>query len=123
MTVETDHLPLLGVFKKPLNQCPARLQRMLIQIQKYHFNLVHKPGKNLILADTLSCAFLPTSASEELDAELLSQTNLIASQINVTDRGLAKLQLETTKDPELSELKKRIESAGQIIIIRKLKIR
>lgn len=106
VTVETDHLPLLGVFKKTLNQCPARLQRMLIQIQKYHFNLVHKPGKHLILADTLSRAFLPTNSTEEWDAELLSHTNLIASQINVTDRGLAELQLETTKDPDLSELKK-----------------
>lgn len=35
VVVETDHQPLITIFKKPLNKCPARLQRMLIQIQKY----------------------------------------------------------------------------------------
>lgn len=32
-TIETDHKPLLQIIKKPLNTCPPRLQRMLIQLK------------------------------------------------------------------------------------------
>ena len=33
--VETDHKPLESIFKKPLYQAPARLQKMIMTIQKY----------------------------------------------------------------------------------------
>ncbi|KYB24676.1 Retrovirus-related Pol polyprotein from transposon opus-like Protein [Tribolium castaneum] len=52
--VETDHKPLISIFKKPLNDCPARLQRMLLSLQKFDINLIYKPGKKLIIADHLS---------------------------------------------------------------------
>jgi len=52
--VESDHRPLESIMKKPLAAAPPRLQRMLLQLQKYSFTLVYKPGKELVLADTLS---------------------------------------------------------------------
>ena len=51
--VETDHKPLEAILKKPLHQAPARLQRMIMSIQKYSINLVYRPGKQLVIADTL----------------------------------------------------------------------
>lgn len=47
VTVETDHQPLITIFNKPLNKCPARLQRMLLHLQKYDLVVKYKPGKNL----------------------------------------------------------------------------
>lgn len=109
--VETDHLPLLGVFKKSLNQCPARLQRMLIQIQKYDFKLIHKRGKDLVIADTLSRAYLPLNGRDnDWDLELHSHVNLITSQININDKCLTELREETAKDSELQELIKIINN-------------
>ena len=49
-----DHKPLFGVFNKQLDTAPPPLQRMLLQLQRYDFKLIYKPGKELYIADTLS---------------------------------------------------------------------
>ena len=54
ITVQTDHKPLESIFKKSLLSAPKRLQRMLLQLQRYSLNIVYKPGKELFIADTLS---------------------------------------------------------------------
>jgi len=56
LTVQTDHQPLIAISKKALASVPKRLQRMLLLLQKYSFDLVYVPGSKLILADTLSRA-------------------------------------------------------------------
>ena len=48
--VETDHRPLQSI-NKPLHQAPARLQRFLLQLQKYDLQVTYKPGKYLHVAD------------------------------------------------------------------------
>lgn len=53
LIVETDHLPLISIVKKPLNKYPARLQKMLLKLQKYDFEVRFKPGKQLIIANAL----------------------------------------------------------------------
>lgn len=50
--VESDHKPLEMIVKKPLAEAPPRLQHMLLQLQKYSFNLKFKPGTEMVLADT-----------------------------------------------------------------------
>ena len=73
VTVQTDHKPLESIFKKSLLSAPKRLQRMLLQLQRYSLNIVYKPGKELFIADTLSRAFLPNKPStEELKSDGLS---------------------------------------------------
>ena len=59
VTVETDHLPLLGVMRKPIADISSRLQRMRLKCLYYDFQLVYKPVRELIIADTLSRAQLP----------------------------------------------------------------
>lgn len=68
--VETDHKSLVPIFKKNLNQCPARLQRMLLKLQKYDLQVMFKPGKELIIADTLSRANLAETYQDNMDLEL-----------------------------------------------------
>ena len=57
--VESDHQPLEAIMKKPLNDAPKRLQRMLLQLQKYSLDVTYKKGKLMYLTDTLSRAYLP----------------------------------------------------------------
>lgn len=102
--VETDHRPLIHIIKKPLNDCPARLQRILIQLRKYDFELVFKPGKELILADTLSRAFENKIFDENLDLEIDAQVCLISMQLNATDERIEELKNNTKEDEELSLL-------------------
>ena len=40
--------------KSPSMQCP-RLQQMLLHIQKFDYTIQYKPGKEMVLADCLSC--------------------------------------------------------------------
>ena len=54
--VETDHKPLIGLLQKPIAENSPRIQRMRLQLQRFDFNLVYKPGKDLFIADTLSRA-------------------------------------------------------------------
>jgi len=39
VTVQTDHKPLLAITKKALGAAPKRLQRMLLRLQRYNFEL------------------------------------------------------------------------------------
>ena len=87
--VETDHKPLVNIFKKSLNDCPLRLQRMLLRLQQYDLQVEYKKGAELYVADALSRAYQEIEPSD----------NLIS-----TDR-LKQLQVETQKDPVLQRLK------------------
>ena len=45
------------IFKKPISKAPARLQNMLLKLQKYSLVIVFKKGSKIYLADTLSRAY------------------------------------------------------------------
>ena len=96
VTVETDHLPLLAIHKKGLNSAPKRLQRMLLRLQRYNYDLVYRPGTALVVADTLSRAYQPTLPNgcetemafyEELAAcsetEQIADLKLVASEVTI----------------------------------------
>lgn len=72
VVVEIDHQSLVSIFKKALNKCPPRLQRML-QVKKYDIELKYKPGKQLIIADILSHAYLKNQEDENFDNEIQAQ--------------------------------------------------
>lgn len=57
--VETDHKPLESILKKNLLSAPKRLQRMMLRLQNFDFEVEYKKGTLLHLADTLSRAYLP----------------------------------------------------------------
>ena len=53
----TDHKPLLGLFgkEKPIPQnANARIQRWALFLSQYNYDLIHKPGKENVIADALS---------------------------------------------------------------------
>ena len=62
--VESYHKPLQAIFKKPLMDGPRRLQRMLLRLQRYTLALTFKPGKELLIADTLSRAAVSSNHNQ-----------------------------------------------------------
>ena len=54
ITVFNDHKPLEVNTKKTIHAAPPRLQRMLLQLQKYDYMLIYKLGQEMTLADRLS---------------------------------------------------------------------
>ena len=81
---------------------------MRLQLQKYDFELRYKPGKELIIADTLSRAYISSTENEDWEKDIEFQVCQINYKINATPEKILQLITETNNDPELIELKKTI---------------
>lgn len=99
-TVETDHRPLVSIIKKSLNEMSPRIQRLIMKMQWYDFELIYTPGKHLVLADALSRApvLSPVSSTEK---EVESHVSMIIESLPVTDAKSKQISEETAKDKEL----------------------
>ncbi len=102
---ETDHKPLVAIFRKPLAECPLRLQCMRIKLQRYDFKLEYTPGKYLYTADTLSRAVDPTvKASSQMEDDIEAYVNMVTTTVPVAPTRIEQIRAETLKDPDLQEL-------------------
>ena len=105
VTVETDHLPLVRIFEKPLHQVPLRLQKMRLSLQHYTFKLIGKSGKDIPVADALSRAFLPDTYKELMDN---SPYDVYATEVRsisaFTPKRQTQLVEETKRDQSLQKL-------------------
>ena len=55
--IETDHKPLVPLLSsKRLDEVPIRVQRFRLRLMRFSYSIVHVPGKDLCIADALSCA-------------------------------------------------------------------
>lgn len=104
--VETDHKPLVSIFKKSLNDCPLRLQRLLLRVQKYDLRIGYTPGKFMHTADALSrgtdmSTKLTKSAQEE---DLKVYVDSVIKSLPISDRKLQMIREETQNDPKLQLL-------------------
>ncbi|RVE62485.1 hypothetical protein OJAV_G00157530 [Oryzias javanicus] len=106
--VESDHKPLEVIFKKSLLSAPARLQRMLMRLQKYSLEVQYKPGKEMHVADALSRACLKEHRETLLDEEL--EVNYINHQLPVSEEKLLEFKNATAEDSELRLVAKAIQS-------------
>ena len=97
--VQSDHKPLEVIMKKPLSSAPARIQRLLMRLQKYQVNVQYKPGKEMYIADALSRAYLPVTSSS--DKEIEAQ---VISNLPVSNEKLEEFRKETTNDVTLTKL-------------------
>ena len=79
--VQNDHKPLEMIQQKPSHEAPSRLQWMLLHMQKYDCTIQYKPGKEMVLADHLSCFpscsnSLPIPIAQNVQHVQLSNTEL-----------------------------------------------
>ena len=65
--VEPDHKPLEEIFIESICGAPARLQRMLLRLERYNLHVRYKRGPLMLIAHTLSRSYLKeTLTSEEV---------------------------------------------------------
>ena len=103
VTVQSDHKPLENIVRKPLLSAPKRLQRMTMHIQKYDVDVVYLPGKDLVLADTLSRAYLPEcSAYGSVEAEI--ETVNMLHHVPISTDSLSSIRSATKEDSTLQTL-------------------
>jgi len=97
--IETDHKPLTAIVNKPLHLAPARLQCMLLQLQKYDLRFIYKKGTELYVADTLSCSYI----DEKSDPNMNEQVHIL-SLTSISPARKAKLQKHTLADPVMQKV-------------------
>jgi len=103
VTVHSDHKPLIPIFQKPLHSAPKRLQRMLLRLQKYELDVHHIPGKDMLIADFLSRAYLSRHKKQDQIFDDLEHINQL-DYVNVSATTQNQLQNATKADATLMEL-------------------
>ena len=95
--IRSDHKPLETICQKPLTSAPPRLQRMLLELQKYDYKITYKPGRAMIPADALSR--LPKRT-----ADPPIPLDITVNFVQFSQSALSKLKDSTALDPALGEL-------------------
>ena len=106
--VESDHKPLEAIFKKPITQAPPRVQRFMLALQKYDFQVRHKPGKEMI-SDVLSRLYLHET-KEDLVPDLSVNEIQLNSHLPMTPEKITELKESTERDMELQMLRDQVEN-------------
>ena len=91
---ESDHKPLEMIAMKNLANVPPRLQRMLLELQRYDVTIKYRPGKEMQLADALS--HCPARASQEIKLDMR------VDYIAFMKPWIEKLKDSTQRDPILA---------------------
>ncbi|UYV84124.1 K02A2.6-like [Cordylochernes scorpioides] len=114
--VQTDHKPLLSIFKKSILKAPQRLQRMLLRLQRYNLELEHVQGSQMHLADIFSRACIKDVRNENLKYDVypidiiykeIATVNVMET-LSVCSDTVLRIREETSSDPILCEVKKLI---------------
>ncbi|KAI3374046.1 hypothetical protein L3Q82_022601 [Scortum barcoo] len=101
--VETDHRPLVSIIKKNLNEMSPRIQRLMMKMQRYDFELVYTAGKHLFLADALSRA--PAGSCESTtDEDVEHHVNMVSHALPVSDTKYRQIAEATTQNTELQRV-------------------
>jgi hypothetical protein len=100
----TDHKPLVPLLTtKDLDQGPVRCQRMLMKMMRFNATVRHVPGKDNIVADTLSRAPLPNTGED--DSESINEyIESVKATWPTTESRLNDIKVATARDSTLQVL-------------------
>ena len=105
----TDHKPLVPLINgSDLNSVPIRCQRLLMRMMRYNPRAQHVPGKQLVIADTLSRHPLTTCGSEDEQTaeEIRMYVNEVARSWPVSNVRLDEIREASDRDPVMQEAMK-----------------
>jgi hypothetical protein len=97
VTVQNDHKPLASIMRKPLSQAPKRLQALMMRVHRYDMDFHFLKGSELIIADTLSRAYID---SPDLRPRIM-KINFFP---NISDVRLQEVREATSRDVSLKTL-------------------
>ncbi|VDI70439.1 Hypothetical predicted protein [Mytilus galloprovincialis] len=103
--VESDHKPLENIFSKPLNEAPPRIQRFVLQLQKYDIVVRYKPGKSMYVSDTLSRMYLQETV-EKLVPDIEINEIQLNAHLPISPEKYELFKKQTESDEILQQMKK-----------------
>ena len=101
--VITDHKPLIPLInQKDLVVSPIRCQRMLMRLMRYNVKAEYMPGKDSVVADTLSRSPLTDTESDTLEQDVDNHVDAVRISWPASDQKLEALLKATSIDVQLS---------------------
>ena len=93
ITAVTHHKPLETILAKSINSVSKRLQGMMLQLQKYHLNIVYKKGTQMYISDHLSRSALPNGRTQKKEIDdyevfTIHAEELLMKEIEGTDPNI-----------------------------------
>ena len=98
--VLTDHKPLEVILHKPLHSAPPRLQRMMLKIQGYDYDIQYRPGVKMTLADSLSR--LPNLNKAPINVDLMTGLSADLS-VDVDNPNIDMMNFSSEKEAKIRE--------------------
>ena len=103
-TLETDHKPLVSIYKKHMEEISPRIQGLVVRSFPYQpFNMRYRKGVEIPLADALS-RVTPLPMDEDGIQLPIIAVNQVTSNIPYSSNELDQICEETRKDPTLKLL-------------------
>lgn len=93
--IETDHKPLVPLLtSKNLDELPIRIQCFRLRLMRFSYSMSHVPGKDLIMADTLSRAPVSNSNTDdtEFQQEMEAFVNQVIEQLPATEQRIKQIR-------------------------------
>ena len=113
--VESDHKPLEAILKKSLLNAPKRLQRMMLRLQHFDFEVQYKQGPLMFLADTLSRATTPMGKTDEtIGTSHVMQLHSIRSTTEIEVEEIDMLRNLSVKDTTVSQIRQATEADSDL---------
>ena len=108
--VVTDHKPLVPLFNRPNSKPPLRIERWILKLQEYEFELVYKKGK-LNPAYYMSRHPLPTTKSSDHEDKMTEEfVNMITQNAVPKTLTIDDIREATVKDEVLQQCMVAIET-------------
>ncbi|GBL82621.1 hypothetical protein AVEN_263699-1 [Araneus ventricosus] len=98
--IQSDHKPLTSIVNKPMSKISSRLQRMLLKLIKYDYEVQYVPRNQMYLADTLSRAFKSDTQIKD-NPEMNNIVHSITKYLPMSQSRLTQFKYETDQDKEL----------------------
>ena len=106
--VHSDHRPLESILKKPIGKASPRLQRMMLQLQRYTLNVRCVPGKLMYVADTLSRAYITGDAGCGAPEDMEVLVHSLVENLPATIDKLEQFRRAFAEDQVMQTLKQSI---------------
>ena len=113
--VENNHEPLISTFQRALSKSLLQIQRFLLQLPQYNFQLNYVSGNRLFLANMLSRLALPDSTSKNLECTVWQWqqyyfVHFVVKSCQISEDNLQKIIAVTKKDNILQSVALQIQN-------------
>ena len=101
---QTDHQPLVSIFKKPVHKITNnRLKKLRLKMMRFNPTVEYLPGKYMFLADLLSRNFIEDPVDD--DPEMVEVVHEVTQNLAISPGIMSVLKIETEKDLGLKAVK------------------